>query len=549
MEFESLPSAPVESAYNEKEFATQKKYYMELSKTVERKFQKQNFCNHLYQSQKVYKPKYHYFHDNKSYCLHAEIIDFVKWISPTEKSQQIRLDLIKRIKKAICGLWENCIIETYGSFESKTYLPKSDIDLSVFLKNRENESELVMELGKYLRRDDNLEENKFKNIRWVSNARVPIVKFLDEKTCIDVDISFNSRLGKENCKLIKRLLTSFPALRPLLFVLKHFLSVHFLDKPFFGGLSTYTLILMITSHLQLHPSHQTKNITVNLGTLLIDFFEVYSKFNFITTGISTNGKGRYFNKILMCVFDIQNPTTFYVQDPIQIFSNAARSSYDILTFLKSCFYAKENLTKNHYLVSIFKTNFIRDQSGNPILNQKLIKYRRLRNYFVRSSFHGIQKKKILEKRILKVDENKNEKTTLNPNLKKSKSKIGRKSENRNTIRNQNIKINGYRFRNRNGYQNEYQKEEMSGGKDGKLPFCDGKVEHHICVEGKNKNNNNNSLKIPSGNIINNLDQNDLEITLKNKSQSINTNILKNITTESRKRKCSSMPINNDNKLF
>ncbi|KAJ6253431.1 inactive non-canonical poly(a) RNA polymerase protein trf4-2-related [Anaeramoeba flamelloides] len=478
LEFESLPSSPVESAYNKKEFATRKKYYMELYKKVKTKFITKNFNNPLYQNHKVYKPKYHYFHENRSYCLHAEIIDFVKWISPTEKSKQVRLDLITRIKKAVRGLWGNCRIQTYGSFESETYLPKSDIDLCVFLKTTKNSARLVMELGSYLRRDDNFEKNKFENIRVVSNARVPIVKFVDEETCVNIDISFNSLQGKENSKLTKRLLSSFPALRPLLFVLKHFLAIHSLDEPYFGGLSTYTLILLITSHLQLHPSRQTQSRIVNLGTLLIDFFKVYSQFNFINTGISVNGKGRYFNKILMCVFDIKKPTTFYVQDPIQTKNNAARSSYDILKFLKSCLYANQNLTKNYCLGSIFKTNFMHVQSSDPILNQKLISFWHLKNYFVRSPF---------EKRRRLNHENPN-------NMRNS---------------NQNKRYDQNEYRNRNNYNYNGQRNQKNSQNYNKANF------HHNLYD-NNTNNNFDLNNYDNQNIHNNYN-NTYQINYENKS--------------------------------
>jgi non-canonical poly(A) RNA polymerase PAPD5/7 len=43
----------------------------------------------------------------------------------------------------------------------------------------------------------------------------------------------------------------------------------YLLQVFTGGLSSYCLILMVVSFLQLHPRHDAADATANLGVLLI----------------------------------------------------------------------------------------------------------------------------------------------------------------------------------------------------------------------------------------------------------------------------------------
>ena len=63
---------------------------------------------------------------------------------------------------------------------------------------------------------------------------------------------------------------------------------------FTGGLSSYALILMAVSFLQLHPRPDTKTHQTNLAVLLIEFFELYGRnFNYSSTGIRVKDGGAY----------------------------------------------------------------------------------------------------------------------------------------------------------------------------------------------------------------------------------------------------------------
>jgi DNA polymerase sigma len=58
-----------------------------------------------------------------------------------------------------------------------------------------------------------------------------------------------------------------------------------LNNPYFGGLSSYALFLMIVSYLQSHE--QAKEIAkVNLGKVLINFLGFYGSFDHENIGVS-----------------------------------------------------------------------------------------------------------------------------------------------------------------------------------------------------------------------------------------------------------------------
>jgi DNA polymerase sigma len=92
--------------------------------------------------------------------------------------------------------------------------------------------------------------------------------------------------GLECVKLVKEFLAENEVIEPLILVLKHFLKTANFNDPYFGGLSSYALFLMIVSYMQGH--HIPKTISqVNLGHLLLDFLYFYGHFDHETTGIST----------------------------------------------------------------------------------------------------------------------------------------------------------------------------------------------------------------------------------------------------------------------
>lgn len=110
---------------------------------------------------------------------------------------------------------------------------------------------------------------------------------------------------------------------------KHIKS-YFCSNGFFpGGISSYSLILMCISFLQLHPRlHTTTN--VNLGVLLIEFFELYGrKFNYMKTGISIKNDGRYIPKeeLQREMVDGHRPSLLCIEDPLTPGNDIGRSSY------------------------------------------------------------------------------------------------------------------------------------------------------------------------------------------------------------------------------
>ena len=134
----------------------------------------------------------------------------------------------------------------------------------------------------------------------LTHTRIPIIKLTHGPTNLSVDISFSTPGGPAAASLMKKFLKDIPPLKPLVIALKWFLSLRSLNEPYSGGVGSYMLQLMVVSFLQ-HRFREDMNarrpFVPNLGGLMLEFLELYGgEFNYVTTGLSVNGDGRYWPK-------------------------------------------------------------------------------------------------------------------------------------------------------------------------------------------------------------------------------------------------------------
>ncbi|RZC36548.1 non-canonical poly(A) RNA polymerase PAPD5-like, partial [Asbolus verrucosus] len=217
------------------------------------------------------------------------------------------------------------------------------------------------------------------SIKVLDKASVPIVKLTDKKTEIKVDISFNMSNGVKSAELIKTFIQMFPVLPKLVYVLKQFLLERDLNEVFTGGISSYSLILMCISFLQLHPRPEVL-MNGNLGVFLIEFFELYGrKFNYMHTGIRIRDGGRYISKEEMQkeMIDGHRPSLLCIEDPLLPSNDIGRSSYGVLQVKRAFEYAYTVLT--NAVLPLSSHSVCQDHSilGRIIrVTDKVIQYRR-----------------------------------------------------------------------------------------------------------------------------------------------------------------------------
>ncbi|KAI9229756.1 MAG: hypothetical protein DHS80DRAFT_29553 [Piptocephalis tieghemiana] len=207
--------------------------------------------------------------------LNAEVQDFIRYISPCREEHIMRQMVILRLEGLVQTLWPAATVKAFGSFHTRLYLPTGDIDMVVFNPTcRDIGGHQLHQLSVALRR-----HSVGKNIQVIARARVPLVKYVDSVTGINVDISFNGDSGLYTLDVSQNLLSILPGVRELVLLVKYFLSEKDMNAVFTGGIGSYGILLMVTSFLQRHPGVQTGKMDPrkNLGVLFMEFLELYGR--------------------------------------------------------------------------------------------------------------------------------------------------------------------------------------------------------------------------------------------------------------------------------
>ncbi|KAF9122014.1 hypothetical protein BGW39_010092 [Mortierella sp. 14UC] len=275
--------------------------------------------------------------------LTQELKDFVDYLSPTPEEHQVRKYVIQWIAKTVTELWPESEVHVFGSYDTRLYLPSSDLDL-VVLRAEEFNKEDLYSLSRHLKKKLVATE-----ISVIAKARVPIIKFKERLSKIPVDISFNITNGIESAEIVRNYMDTTPALRPLTMLIKHFLMIKGHNEVFQGGIGSYTTMIMILSFLQMHPQIQANKINPedNIGVLLIEFFELYGFcFNYSQVGLSVANGGSYFIKPPNTGFGGNRELLLSSIDPNDPANDTAKGSY-MLRIIREVFVgAYGTLTKN-----------------------------------------------------------------------------------------------------------------------------------------------------------------------------------------------------------
>lgn len=238
-----------------------------------------------------------------SYRLHKEIMDFYHHVKPTDFEDYMRSDLVNRLRTSLRRAWRDADIHPFGSFVAGLYLPTADMDLVFVSKNFMSGLRPIYNTNKFmcLFRDHLKDEGLAAkgSIEIISKARVPLVKYVDEKTGLRVDVSFENYTGINANQTFKDWKDKYPAMPILVTLIKQFLTMRGLNEPVNGGIGGFTVTCLVISLLQLLPQVQSGNMIPehHLGELLMEFLDLYgNEFNAVTTAIQLHPPG-YVSKV------------------------------------------------------------------------------------------------------------------------------------------------------------------------------------------------------------------------------------------------------------
>lgn len=250
------------------------------------------------------------FLSDSAIALHYEILEFSRFLSPTQMEIDARNEMLMMVESIVTRLWPESSTEIFGSYATDLYLPSSDIDVCVMGTPEGGSPGEFEKLAEAIRN-----VTGFARRVSVIKAKVNLVKIVARKTEVNCDISIGVNNGPKYVPVIKKYVESYPALRPLLLVVKCFLRQRNLNEVYTGGLGSYSVLLLVVSHLQM-LKYNFPTTKSNLGCVLQLFFQLYGRiFNVCVAGIQVKNNGAYYDKFERYHTAPQETLRFSIEDP------------------------------------------------------------------------------------------------------------------------------------------------------------------------------------------------------------------------------------------
>ncbi|MGB1364779.1 MAG: hypothetical protein ACPH9F_07520 [Candidatus Poseidoniaceae archaeon] len=158
---------------------------------------------------------------------------------------------------------KNAVVEAFGSSVTNLSIGTGDLDLCLSFKNKTPQKVLRKLSGL-------LHEEGMEDIQLIPKARIPIIKFKDPRSGLDVDISLDNRLAIYNSMMLKSYAQE-ERLQRLIQMVKYWASRRGINNAFEGTLSSYAWTLLSIQHAQLVQPPLAPNRQVNAESKQVAF--------------------------------------------------------------------------------------------------------------------------------------------------------------------------------------------------------------------------------------------------------------------------------------
>ena len=237
-----------------------------------------------------------------AFRFHKEVLDFYEWIRPRGFEEKVRAGVVSRLEQALNRL-EPGKLRPFGSYAAGLYLPTGDLDLVYLLNSRRPQPRTMrglapklpfMQFQRYsafLRSQDIAKPD---TVKVIYHAKVPIIKFVERRSGLRIDLCFNNESGLGANETFQLWKGHHPIMPIIVAVVKHFLMIRGLNDVSTGGLGGFSTICLVASLIQHMPSLSRLS---NLGQLLLEFFNLYGNlFNRNSIAIRLDPPG-FINKV------------------------------------------------------------------------------------------------------------------------------------------------------------------------------------------------------------------------------------------------------------
>ncbi|KAL8257527.1 hypothetical protein R6Q59_029568 [Mikania micrantha] len=192
---------------------------------------------------------------NSHYSLVVTLNSILQVVNPTGDDWAIRIQVINDLRSVVqtVDVLRGATVEPFGSFVSNLFTKWGDLDISIELPN----GSYVPTAGKKFKQTLLLDVLKalkgfggFHGIKYISHARVPILKCDSNMGNISCDISINNLSGQMKSKLLFWINDIDARFRDMVLIVKEWAKAHGINDSKTGTLNSYSLSLLIVFHFQ-----------------------------------------------------------------------------------------------------------------------------------------------------------------------------------------------------------------------------------------------------------------------------------------------------------
>jgi len=289
-------------------------------------------------------------------------------MEPTPQELRMRKDLVQRFTKLITSFNMNASVQPVGSYVTNLYLPTSDIDMVITFDGYSRHLSMLIR---------KIRDSGFASqVEDVLRASVPLIRITDKITGIQIDLTAADTHAIKATEAVQKWLEPSSPVKPLLFVVKMFLSVRRCGTTYTGGLNSYALFWMVVAWVKLEMGPKKKpvaisdhdslvaalkelfvstenvatssssSVGVDLGELLIKFLKFYGEeFNYETEAIRITPTPAYHTKAYgYSRYPITQRYLLSIYDPADRFVDMGSKAYGIKHIQASFKNAYQSLT-------------------------------------------------------------------------------------------------------------------------------------------------------------------------------------------------------------
>eukprot|EP00761_Pharyngomonas_kirbyi_P011972 gb/GECH01011998.1/.p1 GENE.gb/GECH01011998.1/~~gb/GECH01011998.1/.p1 ORF type:complete len:973 (+),score=180.50 gb/GECH01011998.1/:1-2919(+) len=202
--------------------------------------------------------------------LSKEIRTLYTVTRPPDTEQQQREQLRHHLEELIRTRFPASELLPFGSSGNGFNIKDADLDLCLVSKKYSSGRKMIRMLA------DLLEDDGFFHVRPIPHARVPIVKFIDPYTALNVDICINNTLALRNTTLLRTYTRIDPRVAPLGVAIKTWANARGINDAADSTLSSYAWTIMTIHTLQsagVLPYLQHRDWRPQGAPLLVDGYD------------------------------------------------------------------------------------------------------------------------------------------------------------------------------------------------------------------------------------------------------------------------------------